>query len=286
MSGPLDSDHVAAAFRDSCLLELDALKPGNVHRHAGGHQLAVEQFELSAVAAAPFIADASLGVGPRIRKAAEATALVARSNTNLGILLLCAPLAAAAEMPTGADLRTRTADILAGLTVDDAVEAYEGIRVANAGGLGTAEAQDVSEKPSVTLLSAMAAAEGRDRIAWNYTHQFADIFDHGSTRLEAAAARFGDSAWAVTALYLGFLASLHDTLIARKFGAATAEEVRAEAAPLAQALAESDDAEALRPALLQFDARLKARRLNPGTSADLTVATLFTSRLRRLAGTE
>jgi triphosphoribosyl-dephospho-CoA synthase len=36
------------------------------------------------------------------------------------------------------------------------------------------------------------------------------------------------------------------------------------------------------PLLKEFDHSLKARRLNPGTSADLTVATLFTASLQAL----
>jgi triphosphoribosyl-dephospho-CoA synthase len=40
-------------------------------------------------------------------------------------------------------------------------------------------------------------------------------------------------------------------------------------------MAESRDAEALMPKLAAFDRALKSMALNPGTSADLTVATLF-----------
>jgi triphosphoribosyl-dephospho-CoA synthase len=36
------------------------------------------------------------------------------------------------------------------------------------------------------------------------------------------------------------------------------------------------------PDLLQWDASLKQRGINPGTSADLTVATLFAHRLRTI----
>jgi triphosphoribosyl-dephospho-CoA synthase len=39
---------------------------------------------------------------------------------------------------------------------------------------------------------------------------------------------------------------------------------------------------ALRDDLLQWDARLKAQGINPGTSADLTVATVFAHRLRTI----
>ncbi len=73
--------------------------------------------------------------------------------------------------------------MLAGLTVEDAKEAYAAIRHAKPGGLGDATKHDVGDEPGITLLEAMRAAETRDRIAWNYTHDFADIFDLGLPRL-------------------------------------------------------------------------------------------------------
>ena len=42
----------------------------------------------------------------------------------------------------------------------------------------------------------------------------------------------------------------------------------------------SADPERLAPELLAWDADLKQRGLNPGTSADLTVAAIFARRLR------
>ena len=45
-------------------------------------------------------------------------------------------------------------------------------------------------------------------------------------------------------------------------------------------LAESADTEALLPKLLAFDRSLKETALNPGTTADLTVATLFAATLQ------
>jgi len=40
------------------------------------------------------------------------------------------------------------------------------------------------------------------------------------------------------------------------------------------------------PGLLEWDAELKCQGINPGTSADLTVATLFADKLRRMLPTE
>lgn len=282
MRTPLASQSVALAFRDACLAELDALKPGNVHRFGddGDAPMRVTDFEASARAAAPAIGMPMISVGVRIRLAVEATIGVVGQNTNLGIILLAAPLAQAALNPDEGDLRKRLGRVLSGLSVEDAREAYAAILHAKPGGLGEAPEHDVRAEPSVTLLETMRAAEARDRIAWNYTHDFADIFELGLPRVAAGQACWASLPYAATHVYLGFLAAHPDTLIARKFGDARAEEVRREAAVLDAELAESPDPEAMKPKLLAFDRALKFRGLNPGTSADLTVATLFAGALQ------
>jgi triphosphoribosyl-dephospho-CoA synthase len=280
VSIPLTSQSVARAFHDSCLAELDALKPGNVHRHGDDDtSMTVADFEASARAAAPAIGMPMISTGVRIRLAVEATIGVVGQNTNLGIVLLAAPLAQAALDPGDGGLHARLGRVLAGLSVEDAREAYAAIRHARPGGLGYVEDHDVSAEAAITLLDAMREAADRDRIAWNYTHDFADIFAGGLQRLEAARVRGLSPSFATTSVYLGFLASIPDTLIARKFGSAQAEDVRREAQGLA-GRAESPDLAALMPKLLAFDRSLKQRGLNPGTSADLTVATLFAAALQ------
>ena len=59
-------------------------------------------------------------------------------------------------------------------------------------------------------------------------------------------------------------------------------EVQREAAPLYALSQNADDPAELWERALLFDASLKQRRLNPGATADLTVATLFVRRLRDL----
>jgi triphosphoribosyl-dephospho-CoA synthase len=280
VSLPLTSQSVARGFHDSCLAELDALKPGNVHRHGDDDtSMTVADFEASARAAAPAIGMPMISTGVRIRLAVEATIGVVGQNTNLGIVLLAAPLAQAALDPGDGGLHARLGRVLAGLSVEDAGEAFAAIRHARPGGLGDVADHDVRAEPAITLLEAMREAADRDRIAWNYTHDFADIFAGGLQRLEAARARGLSPSFATTAVYLGFLASIPDTLIARKFGKAQAEAVMAEALEPAK-MAESAGPDVLMPKLLAFDRSLKAKGLNPGTSADLTVATLFAAALQ------
>jgi triphosphoribosyl-dephospho-CoA synthase len=281
---PPKPETVSRGFLDACLAELDALKPGNVHRLAAGHNMTVEDFVASAEAAAPCMGEKKLAVGQRIRRAVEATRTAVGQNTNLGIVLLAAPLANAAFSRDAGDLQSRLHRVLNGLDVEDAREAYRAIRETKPGGLGDAPAHDVAAEPKVSLLEAMRAAEARDRIAWNYTHDYADIFTLGLKWLAQARERWAEPclaspSWAVTRVYLGFLAHLPDTLIERKFGTRMATEVRDEAGPIEAGLTECQSPEAMTAPLAAFDRALKERGLNPGTSADLTVATLFAATL-------
>src|SRR5262249_34520653 len=104
---------------------------------------------------------------------------------------------------------------------------------------------------------------------------YREIFGIGVARI--AECRHEEASWTTTLVYLDFLGDVPDSHIARKFGAATAETVRQEAAGVRRNL--PADREAAFGALLEFDRSLKARRLNPGTSADLTVASLLAAAL-------
>ncbi len=272
-------DHVARAYLAACRIELHSLKPGNVHVFADGHRMTVADFEASAEASAPVIADPALAVGERIHQAIRRTHSAVGSNTNLGIVLLCAPLAAAAQAAdaprTASDLRDRVRRVLDRLDVADAAQAFAAIRLAAPAGLGDSAEHDVKAPATASLLTAMVAAADRDRIAAQYATGFADVFELGVPRLAAGLTRWGDMSWAVTSAYLGLLAGFVDSHILRKHGAACAERVRRAAAPLDAELLTEADPTRMSTALMALDASLKAQGINPGTSADLTVASLF-----------
>jgi triphosphoribosyl-dephospho-CoA synthase len=289
----LSPDHVAEAFIAACEAELQAPKPGNVHIFADGHGMATQDFIDSARAAAPFIAAPGARVGARILGAMRATWDAVGQNTNLGIVMLCAPLAKAGQNLTAlnlmaanpyppdgqvADLRAETSRVLEALDVADADAAFQAISLAQPAGLGAVPEHDVAGPASTTLLDAMRAAQDRDRIGYQYAHGFVDIFEIGQPALMRARSVGADAETATLLIYLAFLAAFPDSHIARKHGVDAAEAVRRETerrfAPLAGA-----GRDALFAAALDWDAVLKSRGLNPGTSADLTVATLFVDML-------
>jgi triphosphoribosyl-dephospho-CoA synthase len=270
---------IAAAFTWACLAELDAPKPGNVHRFAGGHGMTADEFVRSAEAAAAPLSAEAARVGARNFGAVEATAAAVGANTNLGIILLCAPLAAAAD-DDAIELRASLSRILRNLDTADAELAFRAIVRAAPAGLGHSAQHDVFAPARVSLLQAMTEAADRDRIARQYASDFADVFELGLPLLESESRRRSDLQWATLATYLGYLSAFPDSHIVRKHGARIADAVRQTAGKLQSRVQASACPAQLLPELSAWDAVLKADNVNPGTSADLTVATLFAFRLR------
>lgn len=265
---------VQAAFLEACRLDVAVRKPGNVSLASPGHGMTAADFLASAEAAAPALVQPG-PVGERIEAAVAATWARVGCNTNLGIVLLCAPLAAAAEL--GGTLRAAQQQVLAALTVADAEAAFRAIARANPGGLGTAPEQDVRAAPTLTLRAAMALAAQRDRIARHYAQGGAELFEVGlAARREVAAPLAAPQT--VQAIYLAWLASAPDSHIVRKHGVAVAQSVMQAAVPW-RARARAGEVLDADPAFAAWDAALKAARINPGTSADFTVATLMAAAL-------
>ncbi len=271
---------IARAFIAACDAELQAIKPGNVHIHAPGHRMTVADFEVSARVSAPFIAKRGASIGARVLGAVQATKDAVGQNTNLGILLLCAPIAAAAEHlfeagpATPERLRDALRRVLAATTVADAAAVYQAIRIASPAGLGHAEAEDVASAPTVPLTETMRLAAGRDRIARQYVTAFDDVFDIGVPIALAASDAPVIDPWTTTAIMFAFASRLPDSHIIRKYGEEFAESICTEFSDqLFLVIGKNVNR------LKLFDANLKVRSVNPGTSADLTVASVFISSL-------
>jgi len=255
----------------ACLLEVSAAKPGNITPTRDFADATYADMIRSGLALGSVFERRRVlqrSVGELIADGVEATAQVARANTNLGIVLLFAPLARAAVTRAAHEsLRSAVERILAALDVSDGAEAFAAIASAQPGGLGEAPEHDVRGPAQVSLREAMAAAAHRDSIASEYATGYAIVFDTGLPLLTDALDKGRSTLDAVVDLHLGLLSSHPDTLIARKAGDAAAQEV-SEAAREVHAGTRSQ---------ADFDASLRAdgNRLNPGTTADLVAATLL-----------
>jgi triphosphoribosyl-dephospho-CoA synthase len=271
----LSGDLLEHQVQLACLLEVSAAKPGNITpAHDFADTTYADMVRSALALGAVFGRRRAMrrSVGKLIADGVEATAQVARANTNLGIVLLFAPLVrAAVTRQSGESLRSAVERILARLDVDDGAAAFAAIARANPGGLGEAPEHDVRAPAYVSLREAMAAAAHRDSIASEYATGYAIVFDSGTPLLDDALRNAPSTLDAIVSLHIGLLASHPDTLIARKAGdtaasavTQAAREVRAGTRPLAD-----------------FDASLRSadNRLNPGTTADLVAATLLAALL-------
>lgn len=254
------------------ILEASASKPGNVHPEAAFPDLTYSDLVAAGLAIAPALdSAATVPLGRTILDAVTAARSVTRSNANLGIVLAIAPLAAvpddaAGGVPDRVRLADAVADVLGRLGAADAADVWRAIGIAAPGGMGSQARHDLAGPPPEDLLEAMRLAAPRDAIARLWSEGYQPLLDGLVADLEA---RLGDGTPLPDAIVTAFLRQLArepDSLIARKHGPDAAAEVSRRAAEVV----------ARTTTLRGFDRFLRApRRLNPGTTADLTAAALY-----------
>jgi triphosphoribosyl-dephospho-CoA synthase len=259
----------------ACLYEATAPKPGNVHPDAAFADVTYEHFQASAKVIGPVMRQAHLrGVGQTILDAVRATRDAVGTNTNLGMILLFAPLA---MVPDGQYLSEGITNVLASLTCEDTRLVYQAIRLAKAGGLGQSAEADVSADPpaGLNLVEAMRLAADRDLIARQYTNGFADVFSGTAKFITEGLAQSLGFSQSIIWAHVRQLAAAPDSLIHRKCGPQIAREASERAA--AVLASGPPGTAAYQQALDELDGWLRAdgHRRNPGTTADLIAAGLF-----------
>ena len=261
-----------ACVLHACTLELLAPKPGNVHRGADFADVTFGDFIASAIASAPHLACAAQDVGLAVFNAVQATRQVVRTNTNLGIILLLAPLAA---VPREMKLASGLPHVLSQLNAADAAHYWRAIQLAQPGGMGQVAEHDIAGPAPPCIVSAMALAADRDCIAAQYVNRFSQVFENAVPWIRAGCQRGWTLNDAIVHAQLRLLAAVPDTLIARKTNLETAQRVSLGAEQVLQGGEPGD--EAYQAALADFDFWLRSdgHRRNPGTTADLITAGLF-----------
>lgn len=276
---------IGRAYLDACECDVTAFKPGNVSVYSEGHDMTVADFRRSASVSEPLLTDFDLSLGERIYRAVQKTNETVGCNTNLGIILLCAPMIQAMhEINPQRSYRNQLQAVLNQTTREDAEWVYRAIRLASPGGLGHSQQQDVSNPPQVTLTEAMRIASARDRIAWQYVNCYKDVLDFGIKRYYIAFDRWGDMNWAAVAIFVGLLAKVPDSHIDRKYGNRFTGIVSTRMTILNDELSKTEQPEDLIRRLHEVDAEFKSFGINPGTTADLTVASLLAVGLDRFLG--
>ncbi|MEZ6061548.1 MAG: triphosphoribosyl-dephospho-CoA synthase [Planctomycetaceae bacterium] len=259
--------------KSACRLEVLSPKPGNVCPGSEFDGASVADFLTSADIIAPILSSQEIdSPGRAIYESVRQTREVVGHNTNLGIILLLAPLC---RVPMQVCLADGLPDVLNKLTVADARWTYRAIALANPGGLGSADQQDVRSEPDEDLRSCMNLAADRDFIARQYSNGFAEVLRFSRDWNHLPDEADPGISQRVCGLALTLMSEFGDSLIARKCGVELSATVQRMAADILQSGWPVTERGITR--YREFDAFLRAdgHRRNPGTTADMVAAILF-----------
>jgi triphosphoribosyl-dephospho-CoA synthase len=304
---------IAQAIQIACLLEAAAEKPGNISPGKSFNDLNYNHFLFSAAAVFPaFLNIEEKGVGEIVYKGIKETHSLIDTNTNLGILLLTAPLASAyvklrkrkkqsffdypsmelekwhkekenklnAESSFLKELRKELHLVLNNLDKKDAEFAYQAINFSKAGNLDKVEKGDIADNVDLNLYDAMKLAENRDNIAFEYVNDYSIIFDFAYPRFITNMNKIDSIDNLIIKTFIEILAEYPDSLIARKYDFKTAEQISLKTGKLLKKLENFDiQSKKAENLIAEFDKYLRSqkRKFNPGTTADIITAVIFLS---------
>ncbi|MBI5460428.1 triphosphoribosyl-dephospho-CoA synthase [Methanobacterium sp.] len=314
----MQSSYVAKCAQIASVLEVSGHpKPGNVHRTRNFPDMVFEDFLLSGIAIGQTMEKAAergfkyryktenwdkIGLGELILEAVTETDHWVANNTNLGIVMLLAPISVVAGMfdlnecetenNRGFERRTeglseiwngfrdRIDQIMRTTTPEDAVNLYRAINIADAGGMGEQDDLDVAAESSlqklrdedVNMFSVLEMSSKWDKLSYELTHKMPVTFQTGYPVFKQVKSEY-ETNQATVQTFLTILSQVPDTLISRKFGDEKALEVSANA----RSILEEGGILTMKGISMveKFDQELISNGLNPGTTADFTASSIM-----------
>ena len=288
----MDSSEIAKIAQIASALEVSGYpKPGNVHRTRDYEDMAFEDFIISGIVIGDAIHEACSNVdvenprlGKYILRAVSETDRWIKNNTNLGIVMMLTPIAVAAAISDSfEDIRENIKLLMSNTSVEDACDLYDAINIADAGGMGDQDEYDVSSENAKqelrdnnqTMFDVLKISAPWDMLAREMTSDMPAVFEIGyPTYHSLKDKKTKNEACVLT--FLEILSHIPDTLISRKYDSDEALKVSF----MTRDLLKLKNASDFKERLGEFDDYLFKNKLNPGTTADLTAASIFVSYLK------
>ncbi|HUU76145.1 MAG TPA: triphosphoribosyl-dephospho-CoA synthase [Methanoregulaceae archaeon] len=248
------------------MLEVSAFpKPGNVDRCHDYPDTRIEHFLASAILVRPALEKAmqhTSGVGKIIHEAVELSSVHSGGNTHFGAFILLIPLI----MGDGIEGATR---IVRETTVEDAIEFYRAfgrtnVRVISGDELDVNDPGMIDELRTreMTLYDVMLHSAPNDMVAREWVNGFALTKRTTDRIMEEGCGR--DS---VVRSFLWLLSIEPDTFVIKKHGRDTAWEVMQKATEVREGVRD----------LETFDAQCIKDGINPGSIADIIIASIYSA---------
>jgi len=248
------------------VLEVSAFpKPGNVDRCHDFPNTRLEHFLASAILAGPALESAERGgrgLGGLIHEAVELTCGHSGGNTHFGAFILLVPLVAGDGIE-GANRLVKETD------VEDSIEFYRAfgktsVRVIPGHELDVHDPASLKEirERGMTLYDLMLYSAPRDMVAREWVSGF-QMTRKGADLLHAA----GCGRQGIVKAFLSLLALEPDTFIIKKHGAEVAGTTMRKARQVIEGVRD----------LQAFDQECIEKGINPGSIADIIIASLYTA---------
>lgn len=288
----MDAFEIAKIAQIASALEVSGYpKPGNVHRTRDYDDMEFEDFIISGIVIGDTVRQACSDVdvekpelGRYILQAVTETDRWIKNNTNLGIMMMTIPIAVAASISdTFDEIRQNVKVLMANTSVDDACDLYDAINIADAGGMGDQDEYDVASDNAKqelrdngqTMYDVLKISAPWDMLAREMTSDMPAVFEIGYPAYHALRDEKSKNE-ACIMTFLTILSQVPDTLISRKYGSDEAMKISMMTRDLLNLKDETDFGERLK----EFDDYLFKNKYNPGTTADLTAASIFVSYLK------
>ncbi len=288
----MKAEEIAKIAQIASALEVSGYpKPGNVHRTRNYEDMVFEDFIISGIVIGDTIREATKNVnienpclGKYILNAVKETDNWIKNNTNLGIVMMIIPIACATAISNNFnEIRPNIVKLMKSTSVEDACDLYDAINIADAGGMGNQDEYDVASTNAKeelkankqTMWDVLKISAPWDRLANEMTSDMPVVFEIGyPTYYNLIKENSLNKSCILT--FLTILSEIPDTLISRKYGAKKASEISNQARQLLKYQNDDD----FKDKLKEFDDYLYENKFNPGTTADLTAASIFVTYLK------
>lgn len=288
----MKAEEIAKIAQIASALEVSGYpKPGNVHRTRDYDDMVFEDFIISGIVIGDAICEACSDVdvenpklGKYILQAVSETDRWIKNNTNLGIVMMITPIAVAASISNSFDeIQDNVKLLMKNTSVDDACDLYDAINIADAGGMGEEEEYDVASDSAkqdlrddgLTMYDVLKISATKDMLGREMTSGMPFIFEKGyPTYHKLVQEKTQNEACVLT--FLEILSQVPDTLISRKYD----EDEALKVSMMTRDLLKMRDSSDFEKQISDFDDYLYKNKYNPGTTADLTAASIFVSYLK------
>ena len=271
----LTPKNIQSAYLFSCHKDIELIKPGNVNIISPHKDTNARDYIESSVLSSKILFQEKITIGERILESVKITRKKIKTNTNLGIILLCAPIIHAIIKFKDLELRDGIKMTLSSSTPKDTLDICSAINISSPGGLGKRDVYDTNSLPDVSVKEIMDYSAKYDRISYQYSNNYIDIFDFIIPRLIFLIKKHGSLDISLSLMFIEILAKIPDSHITRKLGDKISKKTSNHANDLLKILDKESSHEYLTNQLSKLDYEYKKKGINPGTTADLLLVSLM-----------